>query len=183
MKMMADLLPCAGKDRAEEEVTQLEDRGWDRMLCTVTSCSRRSSWNLLHRHGAGAQQVLRHNNEGNARWFTHSREFAYFETASSEDSNAARCFSAALSVSGKYRQRRAARGSASPWTIICRNAGFIPHPPPRPSSVTPKCCEYRLRLKTFLHSLYLKKICGLLWMCKIVNPSVNRSLLFKHDTS
>lgn len=148
----------AGENRAEEEVTQLENRGWDGMLWTVTSIAWLSSRNFVHCHSARAQQILRHNTEGFAWRFTQSSEFTDSETWSPADFPTAWRFFVALSSSGRSRQHPPAWGSGRHWKILCGNAGVLSHSSSRPYGFTPTCCEYRFRLNTFLNSLDILKL-------------------------
>lgn len=72
---------CAGQDRAEEEVTQLEDKDSDGMRWTVTGLwMKLDDWikHILRHHSTRVQQIQCHSNKGNASWFTHSWEFTDF---------------------------------------------------------------------------------------------------------
>lgn len=144
----------AGENRAEEEVVQPENRDWDVLLWTVTSLAQLSSRNFVHCYSARAQQILHHSIEVTAWQFTKSEEFTDFEAWRSGNFPTAWWLFVALSGSGESRQRLPAWGWGRHWKFVCANAGVRSHSSSRPCGFTPTCCKYRVRLNTFLNSLF-----------------------------
>lgn len=139
----------AGENRAEEEVMQLETRGWDCMLWTMTSRVWIARRNFVHCHSARTQQILCHTYKGTMCCFSQSWQFTDFQTRPNTTvSPKDWCFFAALSCAGGSGQHPAAWKSEWQWTFICSNAGVICHSSSGPCGVAPQCCKYRFRLNT-----------------------------------